>query len=319
MPDWSAADCLTQLWSFPGYGRRDEGSIVRAGVLALVGGGIALLATTVPAAAFDSGSDPDTYYQSVIGEVDNHRADLSVQGTAFQSVDGFSRRLPDDSFDDLILAMVNRFRSDRGLPGYEQLEELRAQSAMWANRMADTKNGYLADPWYRTDAQVACSTVEDIYTVSSFTQGTPQDVFNNWAADPGTVNAILMPGSTWVGIATVDDGETQWTTMRVVRGTCPGSSSPSATVTDTLPRPTLAVAPSKDGSVVQVKVDRSGNSQIAVELQTLVRGRWLLWQKLYTEPDRQKVSVDPPAGQYRAVVPPQSGYGVVIGPTLTLS
>lgn len=298
---------------------------MRAGVLAAIGGGVALLVATVPASAFDSGTDPDTYYQSTIAEVDNHRAQTGAEGLAFESVDGFTRRLPDDSFDDLILGMVNRYRSEHGLPEFEQLEELRTLSAMWANRMADAQNGYLADSWYRTDADVACRRVDDIFTVSSFTSGTPQDVFNNWMQDPAVVNGILTPGTTWTGIATVDDGSTLWTTMRVVRGDCPGYSPyVPRTLDDSLPDPTLRTisvphsGPSAN-SALQFSVARSGTSQITVEVQTLIRGRWLLWQKLYTEPNTTPITVDPPAGTYRVVVPAQAGYHVVIGATLTVS
>lgn len=283
---------------------------MRAGVLVAIGGVAAVLIATNPATAFNSESDPDSYFGPTVSAIDAHRGWEGTQGIAYEPVDGFTRRMPDDEFDDLLLRMVNRYRSDNGRPELTQFEALRVQSAMWSNRMADAQTTEMVDHWATSDADVACSPVADLVTLSAVSGGRPEDVFDSWVADAGTRNALLEPASAWTGIATVNDGSREWTTMRIVSGTCPGGVLPYRAERTGLPQPRLMVRPTLDRSRLTVAVDRPGMSQLTVEVQQSFGGHWILWQTLYLMPG-MPVPVDPPAGQYRVVVPRQSGYDTV--------
>ena len=229
---------------------------MRSGILAGLAGGVAVLALTMPASAFNSGTDPDTYYADQINAVNLHRIYLGEEGKAFETADDFTRRLPDDEFDDQILQLVNRYREDNGLPPAQQYEPLRRLSAMWANRMADSGDGYLADSWYAYDARVACHQLNDIFTVSSFTEGGPLDVFANWLEDPAVTSGMLKQDPAYLGSATVDDGTRRWVTMRLAQGSCPGQPDRLSGPTDTLPKPELTIAQSGDD--VEFVVGRQG-------------------------------------------------------------
>lgn len=290
---------------------------MRGGVLAGLAGGVAVLALTMPASAFNSGTDPDTYYGDQINSVNVHRVYLGEQGKAFESVDGFTRRMPDDEFDDRILQLVNDYRQRNGLPEARFYEPLRTQSAMWANRMADAQDGYLYDTWHRYDARVVCHQLDDIFTVSSFTPGSPQDVFDNWLGDPAAITGMLTPDPAFLGSATVDDGKMRWTTMRVAQGACPGEPNRIAGAEPLLPVPTLTTTPG--GNDIAVEVERQGNSQLTYEVQWFNGSYWSLGRTAFTEPGKRTMVSDLLPGQYRIVVPSQSGYGTAISEMITIS
>jgi uncharacterized protein YkwD len=290
---------------------------VRGGVLAGLAGGVAILALTMPAAAFNSGTDSDTYYGDQIGAVNLHRVWLAQEGRAYESVDGFTRRMPDDEFDNQILQLVNRFRDENGLPPAQHYEPLRAQSAMWANRMADDDNGYLNDSWYAADARVACHQLDDIATVSSFTVGTAQDVFDQWLTDPAVVTGMLMPDPAYLGAATVEESGKRWITMRIAQGACPGEPNRLTGPVVDLPTPLLKTVYDASGTL-RVRIKRPGSSQLNMEVQSFNGATWSLFRNLFAEPNHRVTVTGLPQGQYRVVVPSQAGYAVAISPNITV-
>ncbi len=289
---------------------------MHAGVLAGLAGGVAVLALTVPASAFNSGTDPDTYYGDQIASMNLHRVWLGEEGRAFESVDGFTRRMPDDEFDDQVMQLVNRYREDRGLGPAQDYEPLRTQSAMWSNRVADA-GGYIIDPWYTLDARVVCHQLKDIFSVSSATQGSPQDVFDSWLSQPGAVTGLTTPDPVYLGSATVEDGGFRWVTLRIARGACPGQPDKVSGPEPELPAPDLSTR--AGGNDIEVVVQRQGNSQLVYEVQWFNGSYWSLGRASFTEPGKRTLVSDLLPGQYRVVVPSQSGYGAAISETITVS
>jgi hypothetical protein len=285
-------------------------------VLAGLVGGVAVLALTMPAAAFNSGTDPDTYYGDTVNGINLHRVFLGNEGKAFEPADGFTRRMPDDEFDDQILSRVNGYREMMGLGPAQHYEPLRTQSAIWANRMADAGDGFLADPWYSLDARVVCHQLDDIFTVSSFTQAGPQEVFDNWLNDPAVVTGMLTPDPVFLGSATVEAGDRRWVTMRIANGSCPGEANELSAAQPVLPTPVLSLT--QGGNDVEVVVERQGMSQLTYEVQVTDGSIWRLARSAFTEPGRRTVIADLQPGVYRVVVPSQSGYGTAISQTVTI-
>lgn len=279
---------------------------MRAGVLVAVGGIAAVLVATVPASAFNSGSDPASYYTPQVRAIEAHRGWQGNEGVAFEEVGPFTQRLPDDEFDDILLNLVNWYRSDNGLPPLEQFEPLRVQSAIRSNQLADAGTATMPDRWYAGDAYAACNPVQDTISSSGVTAGTPEDVYLKWVSDPATRNALLAPDPGAVGIATVAEGSQFYTTIRIVHGTCPGNGLPFRTNPSTLPVPDLVVDITDDG--LAISVDRRGDQQQTVQIQRAEGWVWRSWRELTVQPGADPVTVAPPGGIYRVVVPQQSGY-----------
>ena len=60
---------------------------MRTGVLAAIGGGIAVLVATVPASAINSGTDPDTYFGPLVTAIDGYRdAQAAVENVVSRRV-----------------------------------------------------------------------------------------------------------------------------------------------------------------------------------------------------------------------------------------
>lgn len=296
---------------------------MRAGVLVAIGGAAAVLVATVPASAFNSGSDPDSYYSTVINGVQAHRGWQGTEGTAYEPVGEFTRRLPDDEFDAILLNLVNWYRSDNGLAPLAQFESLRVQSAIWSNKLADWGSADHTDPWYSSDAVAACNPLRDIFSASGESEGRPDTVYLEWLQDPAARNAMLSPDADFAGVATVSEGSRFFTTMRIADGTCPGGGLPFRTVRSGLPTPKLEVHTPPNGLGLTVEVDRRGDSQQLVQLQRAAYGVWVKWEDHFLQPGSDELRLNPPGGQYRVVVPRQSGYDVaftdmldVAGPAL---
>ena len=279
---------------------------MRAGVLVAVGGVAAILVATVPASAFNSGSDPASYFTPQVRAMEAHRGWQGNEGIAFEEVGPFTQRLPDDEFDDLLLNLVNWYRGDNGLEPLEQFEPLRVQSAIRANQLADAGTSALPDKWYAGDAYAACNPVEDTISSSSVTAGTPEDVYLKWVSDPATRNALLAPDPGAVGIATVAEDAQFYTTIRIVHGTCPGNGLPFRVDPSGLPQPDLTAEVVPDG--LSIAVDRAGQQQQTVQIQRAEGWVWRAWRDLTVQPGEEPVVVSPPGGIYRVVVPQQSGY-----------
>ncbi len=273
-----------------------------------IGGAAAVLVATVPASAFNSGSDPSTYYNRVVSGIEAHRGWQNTEGVAFEPVGAFTQRLPDDEFDDILLNLVNWYRGDNGLPALEQFEPLRAQSAIRSNLLADRATLDLEDKWYAGDAFAACNPVSDVFSISAQSTGKPEDVYYQWLVDPAARNAILVHDPGAVGIATVTQDSQSYTTMRIVQGSCPGSGMPFRVEPSGLPKPTLRAATLPDGEGLTVSVQRRGDSQQLVEVQQADGWRWVKWKDFFLQPGTRQLRVFPPAGQYRVVIPRQSGY-----------
>ena len=279
---------------------------VRAGVLVAVGGVAAILVATVPASAFNSGSDPATYFTPQVRAMEAHRGWQGNEGIAFEEVGPFTQRLPDDEFDDILLNLVNWYRGDNGLEPLEQFEPLRVQSAIRSNQLADAGTSSLPDTWYAGDAYAACNPVEDTISSSSVTSGTPEDVYLKWVTDPATRNALLAPDPGAVGIATVSEAAQFYTTIRIVHGTCPGNGLPFRVDPSGRPQPDLTAEVVPDG--LSIAVDRAGQQQQTVQIQRAEGWVWRAWRDLTVQPGEEPVVVSPPGGIYRVVVPQQSGY-----------
>lgn len=290
---------------------------MRGGVLAALAAGVGVIAFTMPASAFNSSTDPDTYYNDQIASVNVQRVFLGEQGKAYESVDGFTKRMPDDEFDDQILQQVNDYRTEHGLSEARVHEPLRTQSAMWANRMADSGDGRLYDRWYTYDARVVCQQLDDIFTVSSFTQGSAQLVFENWLGDPAVKNGMLLADPVYLGSATVNDGTTRWTTMRIARGSCPGEPNDVSEGEPNLPAPELITT--QGGNDVAVQINRQGASQLQYEVQWFNGSYWSLGRTAFAEPGTRTMVSDLLPGTYRVVVPQQAGYGTAISENITIS
>lgn len=292
---------------------------MRAGVLAAIGGTVVVLVATGPASAFNSGVNPEAYYGPVVGAIDARRVWASeVEGRSYQAPYDFTERLPDDEFDSLLLSMINRFRTDNGLPPFSESEGLRAQSAIWSNVVADLRNAKAVDWWSSADVEVACRSVTDLYGTSAYSGGRPEDVFDQWAATPAVRTALLTSGPAWAGIASVvDDG--QWTTLRLVHGDCSaGAALPSVAPKSPLPRPRLRVRVSPAASTLTITVDRRGNDQLWVDLQRHDGQHWVNVQTLYGVPRTPSEPVAVAPGSYRVSVPEQSGYASVFTQPITI-
>jgi len=79
---------------------------VRAGVLAVAAIGLVIVALTMPASAFNSGTDAGNYFGSMSQDIDDHRITLGARGIAFETSGDFAPRLPEDDFDDQMLQLV---------------------------------------------------------------------------------------------------------------------------------------------------------------------------------------------------------------------
>lgn len=282
---------------------------MRAGVLLAIGGAAAVLVATVPASAFYSGSDPETYYNATVRSVEAHRGWQGTEGVAFEPVSAFTKRLPDDEFDDILLDLVNWYRSEQGLAELEQFEPLRVQSAIRSNQLADAGTLDLPDRWYADDAVAACNPLTDIHSTSATSSGTPEDAYLQLLEDPATRNALLSGEQGKVGIATVAEGSQFFTTMRIAHGTCPGSGMPFLREPSGLPTPTIDAQLTKTSDGLRITVDRRGDQQLRVWLQRANVFVWEAWDEMFLEPGGQ-VTVHPPGGTYRVVVPAQNGYDV---------
>ena len=291
---------------------------MRAGVLLAIGGAAAVLVATVPASAFYSGSDPDSYYNSTVRAIEAHRGWQGNEGVAFEPVGSFTKRLPDDEFDDIALDLVNWYRTDQGLPALERFEPLRVQSAIRSNQLADAGAMDLPDPWYADDAVAACNPLTDIHSMSALTGGTPQDAYVQWLADPATRNALVSPAVGRVGIATVSEGSQFYTTMRIAEGTCPGSGMPFVREPSGLPTPRIHAETTADSAGLRISVQRRGDQQLTVWVQRAGGYVWQAWEELFLEPRGRAVTVRPPGGTYRVVVPEQSGYDVAFTDPITI-
>lgn len=281
---------------------------MRAGVLVAIGGTVAVLVATGPASAFNSDDNPEAYFGPAVSAVNDHREWASeTRGTSYQPADGFTPRLPDDEFDSLLLNMINRFRSDNGVPPFQESEGLRVQSAMWSNVIADLRNDKAVDWWSSQDVAVACGTVTDLYGTSAVSDGRPEDVFDEWTATPAVRTALLVPGPSWAGIASVVDNA-EWTTIRIVQGDCGGGGLPYEQPVALLPEPRIAVRVSPWASTLAVTVHRRGDDQLWVELQQHDGQHWMNAQTLYLAPREPSEPVAVSAGRYRVTVPEQSGY-----------
>lgn len=282
---------------------------MRAGVLLAIGGAAAVLVATVPASAFDSGADPDLYYNAAVRSIEAHRGWQGNEGVAFEPVGTFTRRLPDDEFDDLMLGLVNWYRSDNGLAPLERSEPLRIQSAIRSNQLADQGSADLPDAWYASDAVVACNPLTDVYSASVASGGTPQDAYLQLVGDAAARNAMLDPDPGVLGIATVSEGSQFYTTLRIAHGTCPGSGMPFRHEPSGLPTPQIHADLSADGSALHVTVDRRGAQQQVVRIQRAEGFAWWADEEIFVQPG-QTVTVHRPGGIYRVVVPAQDGYDV---------
>ncbi len=282
---------------------------MRAGILVAAGGAAAILVATVPASAFNSGSDPATYYGAPVRAIEAHRGWQGNEGIAFEPVGAFTQRLPDDEYDDILLNLVNWFRGEHQLAPLEQFEPLRVQSAIRSNQTADAATDSLPDKWYADDAVAACNPVADVISSSSVTDGTPEDVYLKWINDAATRNALLDPDPGAVGIATVEESSQFYTTIRIVHGTCPGGGLPYRVEPSGLPKPRLTVTQGPKG--LAVSLARRGDQQQMVQVQRAEQWVWLAWRDLTLQPGARPVTVSPPAGIYRVVVPQQSGYATV--------
>lgn len=291
---------------------------MRAGVLAAIGGTVVVLVATGPASAFNSGANPEGYYGPAISAVNNHRQWASnAEGAAYEASDSFTRRLPDDEFDSLLLSMINRYRSDSGLPEFIESEALRVQSAMWSNVIADRKDAKQVDWWSAQDVEVACNTVTDFYSAAAVSGGRPEDVFWDWMATPALRNALSAPGAAWVGIASVVD-EAEYTTIRLVQGDCQSGALPYTPDVSTLPIPRLSVAVAPLASSVRVTVHRRGREQLWVSVHRLDNWHWVNERQIFVAPGQPSERVVLPPGRYRVSVPEQSGYARVFTAPFTL-
>lgn len=299
---------------------------MRAGVLVAIGGAAAVLVATVPASAFNSGSDPVNYYGAAVRSIEAHRGWQGTVGVAFEPVGAFTPRMPDDEFDDILLNLVNWFRSEQGLAELEQFEPLRAQSAIRSNQLADAGSLNVVDDWYASDAAAACNPLTDAFSASNQSTGNPQDVFTEWTLQPATRNALQARDPGAIGIATVSEGGVSFTTIRIAHGTCPGSGMPFRAEKSGLPTPTIQADTDPGRPGLSVVVDRRGEQQLVVQIQRAEGYVWREWREIFLQPRSRPVQVTPPGGVYRVVVPEQSGYDVaftepleVIGPPVPVS
>lgn len=271
-----------------------------------MGGAAAVLVATVPASAFYSGSDPSTYYGPAVNAIEAHRGWQGVEGVAFEPVGAFVPRMPDDEFDDILLNLVNWYRGENGLEPYEQFEPLRVQSSIWSNKLADKGSDAGVDPWLAGDAVATCNPLEDIQTTSARSDGQPQDVWWLLLRNTAARNALLSPDAGVVGIATVSENNSTYTTMRIAHGSCPGRGLPYRVAPSGLPQPVLKARVEPSGSLA-FSVQRRGDVQLQVQVQRAENGRWINWQEFFLQPG-SRLTVQPPRGSYRVVVPAQSGY-----------
>ncbi len=293
---------------------------MRAGVLAGLALCAVIVALTMPASAFNSGSNATDYYSEPVSDIDENRAELGREGWAFESVADFTPRLPRDGFDDQLFQLINAYRADNGLPPAQEYEPLRTQAAIWSNRMADAgTEQYLTDKWYREDAAVVCSEVNDVFSVASSSKNaTPQSVLDYWLETyPAAATRFLMSGDVFIGTGTVLANDIEWTTLRLVQGNCPGNPSEQVATPEQEPEPNLDSR--QEGSSIVFTIDPSSNGQRGYEVQRLDGTLWFLEQKHFADAGREIWLDDLPPGDYRIVVPAQSGQASAVSPTFSLT
>ena len=292
---------------------------MRAGVLAVAAIGLVIIALTMPASAFNSGTDATTYFGSMSQDIDDHRITLGERGIAFESSGDFVPRLPEDDFDDQLLQLVGDLRVSKGLQPAKEYEPLRVQAAMWSNHMADAGPGqYLTDSWYPEDTTVVCRQTDQVFSISSAAKGsTPQSVLKYWLeSHPAAAARLTMPDPVFLGSATVVQGDTYWTTMRIVQGACPGDPRLPSDSPSQIPPPDFTATAGPSG--IELLVSGTNANQLSYQVQELKDEYWDLSRKGYTEVGRVATISHLPAGTYRVVLPAQSGRGTGISETLEL-
>ncbi len=281
---------------------------MRAGVLAGLALCAIVVALTMPASAFNSGSNANDYFSESVQEIDENRAALGDRGWAFESAASFTPRLPRDSFDDQLFQLINSYRSDNGLAPAQEYEPLRTHATIWSNRMADVgTDTYLTDKWYREDTSVVCSEVSDVFSVSSAAKNaTPQSVLNYWLeSHPAAATRLMMPGTIYVGTGTVVENDIEWTTLRLAQGSCPGN--PTEQVETPAQEPAAPLQARQEGDSIIFSTGPTSSAQLGYEVQRLDGALWFLDSKGFTDAGREVTLNDLPPGQYRIVVPAQSG------------
>jgi uncharacterized protein YkwD len=281
---------------------------VRAGVLAGLALCAIVVALTMPASAFNSGSNANDYFSESVQDIDENRAALGDKGWAFESAASFTPRLPRDGFDDQLFQLINSYRSDNGLAPAQEYEPLRTHATIWSNRMADVgTDTYLTDKWYREDTSVVCSEVSDVFSVSSAAKNaTPQSVLDYWLeSHPAAATRLMMPGTIYVGTGTVIENDIEWTTLRLAQGSCPGN--PAEQVETPAQEPAAPLDAREEGDSIIFSIGPTSSAQLGYEVQRLDGTLWFLDGKGFTDAGREVALNDLPPGQYRIVVPAQSG------------
>ncbi len=292
---------------------------MRAGVLAIAAIGLVIVALTMPASAFNSGTDAANYFGSMSQDIDDHRITLGDRGIAFETSGDFAPRLPEDDFDDQMLQLVGNLRVGQGLQPAKEYEPLRVQATMWSNRMADAGPGqYLTDSWYPEDTTVVCRQLDQVFSISSAAKNsTPQSVLNYWLeSHPAAAARLTMPDPVFLGSATVVQGDTYWTTLRIAQGACPGDPRLPSDTPAEIPAPDFTATAHPLG--IQLLVAGASASQLSYQVQELKGEHWDLSRKGYTEVGRTAIISHLPAGTYRVVIPAQAGRGTGISPDLIL-
>lgn len=281
---------------------------MRAGVLAGLALCAIVVALTMPASAFNSGSNANDYFSESVQDIDENRAALGDKGWAFESAASFTPRLPRDGFDDQLFQLINSYRSDNGLAPAQEYEPLRTHATIWSNRMADVgTDTYLTDKWYREDTSVVCSEVSDVFSVSSAAKNaTPQSVLDYWLeSHPAAATRLMMPGTIYVGTGTVIENDIEWTTLRLAQGSCPGN--PAEQVETPAQEPAAPLDAREEGDSIIFSIGPTSSAQLGYEVQRLDGTLWFLDGKGFTDAGREVALNDLPPGQYRIVVPAQSG------------
>lgn len=223
--------------------------------------------------AHTSGPDAETYYGSVIPDINLYRvylnekaganAGMELSHSEFTAQYGHPRRLPNDAIDTEVVALINQERAVRGVPPLVEFEPQRAQAALWSNTMAAT-GAFLHDPQALSTGETICESNGGGETI---VRGRPtaQGIVTAYMNSEGHRDILMSPMGFYVGSATVANANGyNYNTIRVVmaykRATCPRTTpfpghpdwgqgpGPTATPTPTgtaAPQPRATVPPSQ--------------------------------------------------------------------------
>ncbi|MTD14131.1 hypothetical protein GIS00_09255 [Nakamurella sp. YIM 132087] len=143
------------------------------------------------------------------------------------------------SFDKQMIALINKARTDRGLPALQEARGLTSVSLYWSNQMNAGATGYkLAhnpNAWTQVAENGASNrtTWGENVAWSSSTSTPAQEIFDAYMASPGHRANILGSAYRYVGMGTVGGSRGLWNTTEFTDKVESGQvvSTPSATPT----------------------------------------------------------------------------------------